>query len=129
MFEFCRVQCDKYRRDGRELAEKEEKLQRVEKQLEEITKEKNDANTTIAELRQRVASLQQVLDTSGEVQKDFVRLSQSLQVQLEKIRESGSEVRWQHEEDVDECPTCHTAFTTSKKKVNTTIRGCLVVFF
>ncbi|XP_043270530.1 rab GTPase-binding effector protein 1-like isoform X2 [Venturia canescens] len=117
---------EKYRRDVRELAEKEEKLQRVEKQLEEVTKEKNDASTTIAELRQRVASLQQVLDTSGEVQKDFVRLSQSLQVQLEKIRESGSEVRWQHEEDVDECPTCHSAFTISKKKVH--CRHCGHVF-
>ena len=112
-----RAQVDKSRREGRELAEKGEQLEQLEKQLKDITKEKNDASTTIAELRQRVASLQQVLDTSGEVQKDFVRLSQSLQVQLEKIRESGSEVRWQHEEDVDECPTCHSAFTISKKKV------------
>lgn len=47
----------------------------------------------------------------------YCNLSFYKQVQLEKIRESGSEVRWQHEEDVDECPTCHTVFSLGKKKV------------
>jgi len=48
--------------------------------LQEIQKEKKDADSAITELRQRVMSLQQELDTSEAVQKDFVRLSQSLQV-------------------------------------------------
>lgn len=52
----------------------------MEKQLQEIQKEKKDADVAITELRQRVMSLQQELDTSEAVQKDFVRLSQSLQV-------------------------------------------------
>jgi len=52
----------------------------LEKQLQEIQKEKKDADLVITELRQRVMSLQQELDTSEAVQKDFVRLSQSLQV-------------------------------------------------
>lgn len=77
---------DKYVRDHRILADKEEKLERLEKRLQEIQKEKKDTDSAVTELRQRVMSLQQELDTSEAVQKDFVRLSQSLQVQ--KIRSS-----------------------------------------
>lgn len=77
---FYRAQLDKYIRDHRTLADREEKLDRLEKQLQEIQKEKKDADLIITELRQRVMSLQQELDTSEAVQKDFVRLSQSLQV-------------------------------------------------
>lgn len=43
-----------------------------------------------------------------------------IQVQLERIRQAGSEVRWQHEEDVEECPTCHTTFSVTRKKVHYT---------
>lgn len=75
----CRAQLDKYIRDHRTLADREEKLERLEKRLQEIQKEKKDAELAINELRQRVTSLQQELDTSEAVQKDFVRLSQSLQ--------------------------------------------------
>ncbi|KMQ94697.1 rab gtpase-binding effector protein 1-like protein [Lasius niger] len=111
-----RVQLDKYIRDHRILADREKKLDQLEKQLQEVEKEKKDADSAVSELQQRVKSLQQELDTSEAVQKDFVRLSQSLQVQLERIRQAGSEVRWQHEEDVEECPTCHTTFSVTRKK-------------
>jgi len=121
-----RMQLDKYIRDHRTLTDKEEKLDRLEKQLQEIQKEKKDTDSIITELRQRVMSLQQELDTSEAVQKDFVRLSQSLQVQLERIRQAGSEVRWQHEEDVEECPSCHTTFSVTKKKVH--CRHCGHIF-
>ncbi|CAG2068815.1 unnamed protein product, partial [Timema podura] len=66
--------------------------------------------------RSRVASLQQELDNSEAVQKDFVRLSQSLQVQLERIRDTDMEVRWQHDEDIDECQGCHTSFSVARRK-------------
>lgn len=46
----------------------------------------------MVELRGRVSTLQHDLDNSETVQRDFVRLSQSLQVQLEKIRQSEKEV-------------------------------------
>lgn len=69
------------------------------------------------DLRQRVASLQQELDNSEAVQKDFVRLSQSLQVELEKIRAEDTQVRWQHEEDIEECPACRHGFNVTKRKV------------
>ncbi|XP_076167434.1 rab GTPase-binding effector protein rabaptin-5 isoform X1 [Ptiloglossa arizonensis] len=121
-----RTQLDKYMRDHRSLTEKEEMLERLEKQLDTLLVENKEAESKIAELRQRVTSLQQELDTSEAVQKDFVRLSQSLQVQLERIRQAGSEVRWQHEEDVEECPSCHTSFTVTKKKVH--CRHCGHIF-
>ncbi|KAL2736577.1 rab GTPase-binding effector protein 1-like [Vespula maculifrons] len=121
-----KLQLDKYAREQRSFTEKEEKLDQLEKQLEEVSREKEKAELAITELKQRVTSLQQELDTSETVQKDFVRLSQSLQVQLERIRQAGSEVRWQHEEDVDECPSCHVTFTVTKKKVH--CRHCGHIF-
>ena len=39
------------------------------------------------------------------------------QIQLEKIRSSETEVRWVHEEDVDECSNCRVSFTVTKRKV------------
>ncbi|XP_029169800.1 rab GTPase-binding effector protein 1 isoform X2 [Nylanderia fulva] len=121
-----RAQLDKYIRDHRVLVDKEKKLDQLEKQLQEVEKEKKDADSAVTELQQRVKSLQQELDTSETVQKDFVRLSQSLQVQLERIRQAGNEVRWQHEEDVEECPTCHTTFSVTRKKVH--CRHCGHIF-
>ena len=73
----------------------------------------------VAELKSRVGSLQQELDNSEAVQKDFVRLSQSLQVQLERIREADTQVRWQHEEDVEECQGCRSGFSFTRSKVRT----------
>jgi hypothetical protein len=68
-------------------------------------------------LKSRVGSLQQELDNSEAVQKDFVRLSQSLQVQLERIREADTQVRWQHDEDIEECQGCRTGFSFARSKV------------
>ncbi|KAF2898144.1 hypothetical protein ILUMI_08014 [Ignelater luminosus] len=100
-----------------------EKLQALEKthqetlvQIEELNKAKKQLEEHANELKSRVGSLQQELDNSEAVQKDFVRLSQSLQVQLEKIRDSDTQVRWQHEEDVDDCPTCRSSFSVTKRK-------------
>jgi Rab GTPase-binding effector protein 1 len=75
----------------------------------------------VAELKSRVGSLQQELDNSEAVQKDFVRLSQSLQVQLERIREADTQVRWQHDEDIEECQGCKTGFSFTRSKVCTTV--------
>jgi hypothetical protein len=73
----------------------------------------------VVELKSRVGSLQQELDNSEAVQKDFVRHSQSLQVQLERIREADTQVRWQHEEDVEECQGCRSGFSFTRSKVCT----------
>lgn len=82
---YYRIQLENYKREHQTLHEKEEKLNRLEEQLENTVKEKRDIESAVAELRQRLTSLQQELDTSEEVQKDFVRLSQSLQVKVFKL--------------------------------------------
>lgn len=61
--------------------------------------------------------LQQELGNSEAVQKDFVRLSQSLQMELEKIRAADTQVRWQDDDDVDDCPSCKSNFTVTRRKV------------
>lgn len=58
------------------------------------------------DIKSKLSMLQQELSTSEAVQKDFVKLSQSLQMQLEKIRSADEQVRWQDFDDVDHCPTC-----------------------
>ncbi|XP_043480674.1 rab GTPase-binding effector protein 1 isoform X1 [Leptopilina heterotoma] len=121
-----KTQLETCSRECESSAEKVQRLDQIEKRLDEVLKEKEKLETTVNELRQRLSSLQQDLDTSEEVQKDFVRLSQSLQIQLEKIREGNIEVRWQHDEDVEECPSCHIAFSGTKKKVH--CRHCGHIF-
>lgn len=46
----------------------------------------------VLEQRNKIVALQNDLTNSEEVQRDFVRLSQSLQQELERIRESGTSV-------------------------------------
>lgn len=99
----------------RELADR---LRQAGEALEQALGEKRRLQADTSELRGRVAVLQQELDNSEKVQQDFVRLSQSLQVQLQRIREADTEVRWQHDDDVHECPSCHTHLPNIKKKVH-----------
>lgn len=116
-----------YERDLRLNQEKQEQLESISEnnkrmvedlkaELAESRKAKTQLEDTVAKLRSRVGSLQQELDNAETVQQDFVRLSQSLQVQLEKIRDSDSQVRWQHEDDVEECPSCRNSFSVTRRK-------------
>jgi len=66
-----------------------------------------------------VASLQEDLENNEATQQDFVQLSQSLQMELERLREAEKEVRWQHEDDIDECPGCKLQFSVTRRKVCT----------
>ena len=63
---------------------------RKEEQAVAATSEKEGLVAEVVELRGKVKLLQQDLDNSVAVQQDFVRLSQSLQMELEKIK-SGEE--------------------------------------
>ncbi|XP_063225458.1 rab GTPase-binding effector protein 1 isoform X2 [Bacillus rossius redtenbacheri] len=94
----------------------QETIANLKFQLEEALRAKKQLEDTVADLRSRVGSLQQELDNSEAVQKDFVRLSQSLQVQLERIRDTDTEVRWQHDDDIEDCQNCRTPFTVSRRK-------------
>ncbi|XP_045121042.1 rab GTPase-binding effector protein 1-like isoform X2 [Portunus trituberculatus] len=85
-------------------------------QVAEQTQMRARLEAEVVELRGRVSTLQHDLDTSEAVQRDFVRLSQSLQVQLEKIRQSEKEVRWQHEEDQEECNSCKQRFSAMGRR-------------
>ena len=64
----------------------------VQFQVESLESDKRQLDTRIHEFKARVSNLQQELDNSVAVQNDFVRLSQSLQMELEKIRSQATEV-------------------------------------
>ncbi|XP_022661399.1 rab GTPase-binding effector protein 1-like [Varroa jacobsoni] len=84
-------------------------------ELELVEPLKNKFEKESHELRRKVVALQKDLDNSEAVQKDFVKLSQSLQVELEKLRVSDGEVRFQHADDVTECNGCKKPLSGSKK--------------
>ncbi|KAK4010865.1 hypothetical protein OUZ56_019993 [Daphnia magna] len=108
-------------------------LQQAKEQLADL---KNRASESVSskaklenenqQLRNRVSSLQADLETSEAVQRDFVQLSQQLQVQLEKIRQSEKELRWQYEEDIDQCAECRQTFGVAKRKHH--CRHCCQIF-
>ncbi|CAK1551382.1 unnamed protein product [Leptosia nina] len=114
----CRDQLDKLQTEREQLVDFAHKLRQSTDVIEELLEDKKRLQSEVAETRSRVSVLQQELDNSEKVQQDFVRLSQSLQVQLQRIREADTEVRWQFDEDVCECPSCHASLPNSKKKVH-----------
>ncbi|XP_061716686.1 rab GTPase-binding effector protein 1 isoform X3 [Cydia pomonella] len=113
-----REELDRLATEREQLQELGGKLRTSTDQIAALLDDKKRLLDERTELKGRVAALQQELDNSEKVQQDFVRLSQSLQVQLQRIREADTEVRWQHDEDVSECPTCHVQLPNSKKKVH-----------
>uniref|UniRef100_A0A0K0E9L6 FYVE-type domain-containing protein n=1 Tax=Strongyloides stercoralis TaxID=6248 RepID=A0A0K0E9L6_STRER len=96
--------------------------QQIIKTLEvALTKERETTKileNKLMESRQKCINLQVELDNSETVQRDFVRLSQSLQIQLEKIRQAEQEVRWQFEDDVDNCNGCEVLFNKQRVKMH-----------
>ncbi|GAA56141.1 Rab GTPase-binding effector protein 1 [Clonorchis sinensis] len=103
----------------------EEDVESVRKQMEEIQIKLNQAESEAAELRtevstfqQRMICLQSDLDNAESVQADFVRLSQTLQVQLERFRQQEHELRWVDPDDVATCFACTTPFHSGSRKIN-----------
>ncbi|CAF1049406.1 unnamed protein product [Rotaria sordida] len=88
----------------------------LKEKLEQITKAKAQVDEDNAGLRAQIQKLKIDLENSELVQHDFVKLSQSLQVQLEEIRNSENELRWQPEEDHAECQRCHSPFSVTWRK-------------
>ncbi|KAI3373978.1 hypothetical protein L3Q82_022547 [Scortum barcoo] len=79
------------------LTEKTETLESIEglkisleQQLRELATAKSALETQVFEEKDKAQRLQTELDVSEQVQKDFVKLSQTLQVQLERIRQADS---------------------------------------
>uniref|UniRef100_A0A0K2SVX9 Rab GTPasebinding effector protein 1like [Aplysia californica] n=1 Tax=Lepeophtheirus salmonis TaxID=72036 RepID=A0A0K2SVX9_LEPSM len=114
-----RMEFEAERRRRQEMEGKNADFEELKRLNFKITKEKS-------EFQSRISNLQKELDNSVAVQTDFVRLSQSLQMELEKIRQSEKEVRWQHEDDVSSCSNCSNSFGSNKHKHN--CRHCGKVF-
>ncbi|XP_054902770.1 rab GTPase-binding effector protein 1 [Poeciliopsis prolifica] len=79
------------------LAEKTETLDSLqavkislEQQFREVATAKSVLESQVLDERDKAQRLQTELDVSEQVQKDFVKLSQTLQVQLERIRQAES---------------------------------------
>ncbi|XP_014906847.1 rab GTPase-binding effector protein 1 isoform X1 [Poecilia latipinna] len=79
------------------LAEKTETLDSLqavkmslEQQFREVATAKSALESQVLDERDKAQRLQTELDVSEQVQKDFVKLSQTLQVQLERIRQAES---------------------------------------
>ncbi|XP_075978365.1 rab GTPase-binding effector protein rabaptin-5 [Anticarsia gemmatalis] len=122
----ARKELDRLQTEREQMKELGDKLRHSNDMIESLLEDKRRLQGESHELRGRVSVLQQELDNSEKVQQDFVRLSQSLQVQLQRIREADTEVRWQHEDDVHDCPSCHTHLPNIKKKVH--CRHCGRIF-
>ncbi|CAF4651275.1 unnamed protein product, partial [Rotaria sp. Silwood1] len=89
---------------------------RFKEKIEEISSEKEKLNEENVGLRIQIQKLKIDFENSESVQHDFVKLSQALQVQLEEIRNSENELRWQPEEDFSDCQRCHTQFSVTWRK-------------
>ncbi|XP_067293898.1 rab GTPase-binding effector protein 1 isoform X2 [Pseudorasbora parva] len=79
------------------LAEKRQMLENVqglknslEEQLKDALGSKSALETQVFEEKDKAQRLQTELDVSEQVQRDFVKLSQTLQVQMERIRQADS---------------------------------------
>lgn len=91
-------------------------LMQIRKKLKDEMESKKSALDEIATMKIKISSLQEDLNNSEFVQRDFVKLSQSLQIELERERAKQTEVRWQNEEDIDECNKCKTSFSVTRRK-------------
>ncbi|TKR77940.1 hypothetical protein L596_018827 [Steinernema carpocapsae] len=100
----------------------------LETQVKTLQAGRTELEKTVTALRMRNSTLQGELDTSEAVQKDFVKLSQSLQIQLEKIRAAEQEVRWQFDEDIFSCNGCETPFPHKQRGAKRHCCHCGKVF-
>lgn len=87
-------------------------------QLDEVNAEKTRAEEESKQLRNQLQAMTEQLNQSETVQRDFVRLSQSLQMQIAQIHESETDVRWQYPDDIKECKSCQKVLKANKDKQN-----------
>lgn len=97
-------------------AKSKQLISALQQQVEEQSNARTQLENELQKQKGKVQSLQVDLDNSEAVQMDFVKLSQSLQIQLEKIRQAENEVRWQHEDDIEDCTNCKQAFSVTRRK-------------
>ncbi|CAD7090186.1 unnamed protein product [Hermetia illucens] len=100
----------------RKEAELNEQLSELRVQVIDLREANEKLEKAHSDSKSQIKILQDELSTSEHVQKDFVKLSQSLQITLEKIRQADTQVRWQDDEDVEKCPNCSVLFTVTCRK-------------
>ena len=100
LMESCQSELEAVQKRSLEIEMTAKNLQnektRLEKELENSAMQRARVEGQVSEMKARISNLQQELDNSVAVQTDFVRLSQSLQIELEKIRSSEKEVCYVH---------------------------------
>lgn len=84
-------------------------------ELNDCKMAKSNLEHTVQQLHSRIDSLKKDLGNSETIQKDFMQFSQTLQIELNKVRLGEREVRWQHPDDISECESCHKSFAKDKK--------------
>lgn len=87
-------------------------ISNLQSELNECKTAKINLERTVQHLNARIEALRTDLENSEAGQKDFIKFSQSLQIELSKFRLSEREVRWQHPDDVTECGDCQKSFVS-----------------
>uniref|UniRef100_A0A1B0BEQ5 FYVE-type domain-containing protein n=1 Tax=Glossina palpalis gambiensis TaxID=67801 RepID=A0A1B0BEQ5_9MUSC len=102
----------------RKESELNRKLSAFRVEIIELQEQNEKLAKSYAEAKAKIKTLQDDLATSEQVQKDFVQLSQTLQMTLENLRHADTEVRWQDDDDVPNCPKCNVNFTVTVRKTH-----------
>ncbi|XP_020802355.1 rab GTPase-binding effector protein 1 [Drosophila serrata] len=102
----------------RKEAELNKQLSECRVEIIELQEANEKYAKTNAEYKTKIKTLQEELSTMETVQKDFVKLSQTLQMSLEELRHADTEVRWQDDDDVNNCPVCNAGFTVMVRKIH-----------
>ncbi|KAH8350157.1 hypothetical protein KR067_003670, partial [Drosophila pandora] len=102
----------------RKEAELNKQLSECRVEIIELQEANEKYAKTNLEYKTKIKTLQEELSTMETVQKDFVKLSQTLQMSLEELRHADTEVRWQDDDDVNNCPTCNAYFTVMVRKIH-----------
>lgn len=111
----------------RQITEYQTTVGDLETKLQSLQTDKGELDFANLEYKKKTLALQQELDNCEAVQRDFVKLSQSLQIELEKIRQAEMEVRWQDPEDAVLCNgSCKQPFTKTRLKQH--CRHCGKIF-
>ncbi|KAH8258164.1 hypothetical protein KR038_007204 [Drosophila bunnanda] len=102
----------------RKEAELNKQLSECRVEIIELQEANEKYAKTNSEYKTKIKTLQEELSTMETVQKDFVKLSQTLQMSLEELRHADTEVRWQDDDDVNNCPVCNAGFTVMVRKIH-----------
>ncbi|KAH8413835.1 hypothetical protein KR222_009133 [Zaprionus bogoriensis] len=102
----------------RKEAELNKQLSECRVEIIELQDANEKLSKTNSDYKSKIKTLQEELSTMETVQKDFVKLSQTLQMSLEELRHADTEVRWQDDDDVNNCPTCNAYFTVMVRKIH-----------